>query len=264
MTLFVKEDAMEIDTTTPNPGRIYDYYLGGSHNFAVDRQVAEQLLALMPSTRPGARLNRWFLYDAVERLAQHGFDAYLDLASGLPTQGYIHEIVPDARVLYTDHDPVTVAYGQEIIGDTPNVRYMQANIRDPETILQVAETHFGGQRRIAICFVGATYFIDTPTLRSILDQLFAWCAPGSQMALSFLAGDTQTFQSSQFAAQYRRMHATVYPLEVAEMSEVLGSWRINAPGVVPLGEWNAVDDWRSESGIEDQPLDLYGVLVTKG
>lgn len=254
---------MEIDTTKPNAGRIYDYYLGGSHNFEVDRQAAEQLLKLMPSTRPGARLNRWFLYDVVERLAQQGFDAYLDLASGLPTQGYIHEIVPNARVLYTDHDPVTVAYGQEIIGDKPNVRYIQANISDTETILQTAATHFGGQRRIAISFVGVTYFLDKPTLRSILDRLFAWCAPGSQMALSFLAGDVSTFHSSQFAAQYQRMNAAIYPLGLPEISEVLGPWRIIEPGVVPLDEWNEVGDWRGESGIEDQPLDLYGVLVTK-
>jgi len=62
---------MEIDTTKPNAGRIYDYYLGGSHNFEVDRRAAEQLLALIPSAKPGARLNRWFLYDVVERLALH-------------------------------------------------------------------------------------------------------------------------------------------------------------------------------------------------
>jgi O-methyltransferase involved in polyketide biosynthesis len=254
---------MEIDTTKPNAGRIYDYYLGGNHNFEADRQAAEQLLKLLPSTRPGARLNRWFLYDAVERLAQQGFDAYLDLASGLPTQGYIHEIVPSARIIYTDHDPVTVAYGQEIIGDKPNVRYIQASLTDTETILQAAAAHFGSQRRIAICFVGVTYFIDKPTLRSILERLFAWCAPGSQMALSLLAGDVSTFHSSQFAVQYERMKAKIYPLELAEISAVLGAWRINEPGVVPLGEWNEIKDWRSEAGIEDQPLDLYGVLVTK-
>lgn len=255
---------MEIDTTTPNAGRIYDYYLGGSHNFEVDRRAAEQLLALIPSAKPGARLNRWFLYDAVERLAQQGFDAYLDLASGLPTQGYIHDLVPQARVLYTDHDPVTVAYGQEIIGDTPNVRYIQASLSDIETIVQAAATHFGSQRRIAICFVGATYFVDRPTLQTILDRLFAWCAPGSQLALSFLAGDVRTFQSSQFAAHYQRMRAPVYPLEVAEVVEVLAAWRTLEPGLLPLSAWNGVEEWRDEAGVEDQPLDLYGVLVTKG
>ncbi|MBV9787889.1 MAG: SAM-dependent methyltransferase [Chloroflexi bacterium] len=256
---------MEIDTTKPNAGRIYDYYLGGSHNFEVDRQAAEQLLKLMPSTKPGARLNRWFLYDAVERLAQQGFDAYLDLASGLPTQGYIHEIVPQAHVLYTDHDPVTVAYGQQIIGDKPNVRYIQANIMYPETILQAAETHFGGQRRIAICFVGSTYFVDKPTLRSIMEQLFAWCAPGSQMALSLLAGDVQAFTRSQYAAIYARMNATIYPLELPEVAEILGPWRIAEPGLLTLGEWHQLGEWRGEPGEEDadQPLDFYGVLVTK-
>ena len=166
-------------------------------------------------------------------------------------------------MLYTDYDPVTVAYGQQIIGDTPNVRYIQANLTDTATILQAAETHFGDQRRIAICFVGSTYFFDKPTLRSIMDRLFAWCAPGAQMALSFLAGDVQTFAHSQFAANYARMNAAVHPLETGEISEVLGAWRIVEPGLLPLSAWNEVDNWRDEPGIEDESLDLYGVLVTK-
>lgn len=253
---------MNIDTTKPNPSRIYDYYLGGNHNFEADRAAAGHLLKLMPSAKTGARLNRWFMYDAVQRLAESGFDCYLDLGTGLPTGGYIHDIVPSARVLYTDVDPVTVAYGQEIIGATPNVRYIQANVADIDTILHVAAAHFGTQRKIAVSFIGMTYFFDKPTLRSILDRIFDWCAPGSQAALSFLAGDLKTWERSEFAAIYRQMNASVYGLEVADLHDLLSGWRINEPGLLQLNQWNGVEQWRVE-GEEAQPLDLYGALVTK-
>lgn len=257
---------MDIDTTRPNPGRIYDYFLGGSHNFEADRVAAEQLLALIPSVRGGARLNRWFMYDAVERLSSNGFDCFLDLATGLPTEGYIHDIAPEARILYNDFDPVTVAYGREIISANPNVRYIQANITDTDAILRAATDHFGGQRRVAICFVGVSYFFDDAVLKTILDKMYAWCAPGSQMALSWLAGsdeDVEYFRNSQFSAMYQRLNSPVYGRTLDSVHNLLAQWKILEPGIVPLGEWNGVDQWRVEGGIEKGPLDLYGVLVAK-
>jgi O-methyltransferase involved in polyketide biosynthesis len=254
---------MDIDTTKPNAGRIYDYYLGGNHNFEADRNAAEQLLKLIPSTKTGARLNRWFMYDVVQRLAQSGFDCYLDLGTGLPTGGYIHDLAPNARVLYSDIDAVTVAYGQQIIGDKPRVRYIQANVADINAILQEAAAHFGAQRKITVCFIGMTYFVEPGVLRTILDRIFDWCAPGSQMALSFLAGDVSRWQQSQFAAIYRQMKAPVYGLEVADVYRLLEKWQIDDPGLQPLNQWNGVDEWRIEEGPEAQDLDLYGVVVTK-
>lgn len=259
--------SMEIDTSKPNAGRIYDYFLGGSHNFDADRAAAEQLLTLIPSARGGARLNRWFMYDAVERLAQAGFDCFLDLASGLPTEGYIHELVPTARVLYNDIDPVTVAYGRDIVGTNPNVRYIQANIADMDTVLSAAASHFGPQRRIAVCFIGVTYFLEDAPLQAIFERLYDWCAPGSQIAMSWLAGepgDVASFKSSQFAAMYKRLNSPVFARELSSVHAMLSKWRISEPGLLPLGEWNGVDRWRVEAeGIEEAPLDIYGVLVTK-
>lgn len=257
---------MDIDTTRPNAGRIYDYFLGGSHNFEADRAAAEQLLRLIPSARGGARLNRWFMYDAVERLAHGGFDCFLDVATGLPTEGYIHDLAPQARVLYNDFDPVTVAYGREIVGDNPNVRYVQANITDIDAVLRAAIEHFDAQRRIAICFIGVSYFFEDATLQSILDRIYDWCAPGSQMALSWIAGsadDVAQFESSRFAATYRQLNSTVYGREMNSIRALLSKWRIDEPGLIPLSEWISVDQWRDEGGIEEAPLDLYGVLVTK-
>src|SRR5689334_21611949 len=127
---------MDIDTTRSNPARLYDYLLGGTHNFEADRQAGEHLIKLLPSVRDAMVLQRGFLFDAVQRLAHGGYGFYLDLATGLPTQGYIHELAPNARMLYNDIDPGTVAYAREIIGNNPNIRYIQSNLIEIETILQ--------------------------------------------------------------------------------------------------------------------------------
>ncbi|KAB8141312.1 hypothetical protein F8S13_19650 [Chloroflexia bacterium SDU3-3] len=258
---------MEIDTSTPNAGRIYDYFLGGTNNFEADRVAAEQLLRLMPSSRSGARLNRWFMYDAAARLADTGLGCLIDLASGLPTVGYIHDLVPTARVLYNDHDPVIVAYGREIIGDNPLVRYIQSNLTDIAGILDAADEHFGGERRVGISFIGVAYFFDLPVLRDILGALYRWCAPGSKLAISWLAGepaDVARFASSSFAAMYRQLGSPVQPRTLDEVRELLGPWQIEQPGIIPLSEWNGVAQWRGdEAGQEESPLDLYGVIVTK-
>lgn len=254
---------MDIDTTKPNPGRIYDYYLGGHHNFDVDRATAEQLIALMPSAKSGALLNRWFMYDAVQRLAQAGFTCFLDLATGLPTQGYIHEHVPNARVLYTDIDPVTVAYGRTIVGENPNVYFLNTNITDISGVLQAADEHFQGEHKIAMSFIGSTYFFEDAVLRSILSQLHGWSAPGSQLALSWLAGDVAAFKTSTFAQRYRQMGAAIHPRELPDLYSLLQGWRVLDPGLIPLDQWNGVEEWRIPGGIEEEPLDLYGVIVER-
>jgi hypothetical protein len=99
-----------IDTSKPNAGRIYDYILGGSHNFEVDRQAAEGLLRLVPNIREGMRLQRWCLQDlAVELTEKRGFDIIIDFASGLPTNDHIHYVAPKGTtVIYSDYDPIIV------------------------------------------------------------------------------------------------------------------------------------------------------------
>jgi len=253
---------MDIDTSKPNPGRIYDYLLGGHHNFEADRAAAEHLLTMLPSAQNAARLNRWFMHDAVQRLAEHGYDCYLDLATGLPTQGYIHDLVPQARVLYNDVDPVTVQYGREIVGHNPNVRYVQANFNDIDTILKIAEEHFGSQRRIAVCFIGSTYFTDDDNLRRILDRLYAWCAPGSRIATSWIIANVTESEGAQVGDMYRRMNSAGYARSLETVQTLLTKWQIDDPGLIRLPEWLAVDNWRSENA-DVVAFELYGAILTK-
>src|SRR5687768_708519 len=134
--------AMEQNEAVPNAGRVYDYILGGHHNFEADRVVAERVLQLMPSMKNAMRLNRWFMHHAVQELVAGGFERFIDMATGLPTQGYIHDLAPDALVLYNDRDPVTVAYGKQIVGDNPKVKYVRADLNNIEAVLEAAEEHF--------------------------------------------------------------------------------------------------------------------------
>ncbi len=255
---------MEFDTGKPNGGRIYDYLLGGSHYFEVDRIAAEQMLTLAPSARPAAKLNRWFMLTAVSELVRAGYTHFLDLATGLPTQDYVHELAPNARVLYNDIDPLTVAYAREIIGDNEQVRYIQANITDLDSILAAADTHFHGERHIAICFIGSTYFVDEEHISSIIDRLYDWAAPGSAMAMSWLVANPADANDHPVIQLYRSMNSPVTLRTVERIEQLLKRWKVRDPGLRPLSEWLDIDsDWHIANGLNEIPFDMYGVIVHK-
>ncbi|HEX3200979.1 MAG TPA: SAM-dependent methyltransferase, partial [Actinomycetes bacterium] len=128
-----------INTGVPNPARIYDYFLGGKDNFPADREVADQVLAIAPVARDVVEDNRAFLRRVVRHLAgEAGVRQFMDLGSGLPTQGNVHEIAqevaPDARVLYVDNDAMVVTHSRALLaGD--NTVAIQADLREPEAIV---------------------------------------------------------------------------------------------------------------------------------
>ena len=111
-----------IDLSRPNAARVYDYLLGGAANFETDREFADKLLEVMPQARTAARLNRAFLRRAVRFCAAAGIDQFLDIGSGVPTSGNVHEIAPDARVLYVDNEPVAVTHSELLLQDSPSRR----------------------------------------------------------------------------------------------------------------------------------------------
>lgn len=254
---------MDTDQTKPNAARIYDYWLGGHHNFDVDRAAADQLLQMIPSARNGARMNRWFMDLAVNRLAAATFDCFLDLASGLPTEGYIHELMPTARVLYNDHDPVTVAYARQIIGETPNVVYLQSDIADIDTILQSADAHFGDQRRVAICLIGVSYFLDDAILQRTINAVHAWCASGSQLAISWVAfPDPPQPRTAQLLGIYQQLGTPVQARTLEKLRTFIAPWRLLEPGFRTLADWNEVESWvMPEDSAEGG--EMYGTFLIK-
>src|SRR3954467_11696204 len=118
---------------------MYDYFLGGSHNFAVDREAAKAVEKIYPGMTGTARANRNFLRRAVRYLCDQGIDQFLDLGSGIPTVGNVHEIAqhanPGARVVYVDVDPVAVAHSIALLAGNPLAIAVQADLRDADAVL---------------------------------------------------------------------------------------------------------------------------------
>ncbi|HEY6706598.1 MAG TPA: SAM-dependent methyltransferase, partial [Actinomycetota bacterium] len=129
-----------INTGVPNPARIYDYFLGGKDNFPADREIAEEVLAIAPVAREVVEDNRAFLRRAVEALTgEAGIRQFIDLGSGLPTQGNVHEIAqaaaPEARVVYVDNDPMVVTHSRALLaGD--NTVAIEGDLRQPDKVLE--------------------------------------------------------------------------------------------------------------------------------
>ncbi len=128
-----------VDTKRANPARVYDYWLGGTHNFLADQDLGRSLAAVEPNVRVIARANRAFIGRAVRFLAAAGIRQFLDIGSGIPTQGNVHEVAqqasPAARVVYADIDPVAIAHSKAILAANPNAAVIDGDVRDPGQVL---------------------------------------------------------------------------------------------------------------------------------
>lgn len=256
-----------IDSTIPNAGRVYDYVLGGTHNFEADRQAAEYMISLVPSTRKWVRMLRMFLQEAVLRLSQEGFDCFLDLASGLPTVDHIHWVVPHAKVIYVDNDPIVIVYGTQLLEGNPRVRYIEADIREIDALLRspVIPELFGDNRKVAIGFNAVTCFLTEEEIRRIVRALYKWAAPGSKIFATFETKDPNlmTPRMQQFLEMFDRMGSPYYFLTLEQSIELMRPWEADEPGFRPLAEWLGVEDQITEEDREGVGLEFYGAILVK-
>jgi len=180
-----------LDLERPNVARMYDYLLGGYHNFEADRLAAERVVQVYPHIRQAAYVNRAFLRRAVHFLIEQGIDQFLDIGSGLPTLGNVHEVAqganPAARVVYVDTDPVAVAHGKAMLVDNPNATAFQADARQPDQILNHAEVKklLDLGQPLGLLLVAVLHLLPDDdqaysTVRTLRDAL----APGSYIAIS--------------------------------------------------------------------------------
>ena len=175
----------EIDTSKPHPARIYDYLLGGKDNFAADRETAAIALEGWPTVRTAARENRAFLGRAVRYLAEEaGVTQFLDIGSGLPSVGNVHEVaqdvVPSARVVYVDNDPIVLAHARALLASRPEGKcaYIHADLRDPDYILrhQTTRETLDFTKPIGLILCAVLHFMPDedqpgPIVRKLLDAL---------------------------------------------------------------------------------------------
>ncbi|MHA6801388.1 SAM-dependent methyltransferase [Bounagaea algeriensis] len=248
--------APEVDTSAPNVARMYDYYLGGSANFAVDRDAADRALAVTPEIGRFARTNRSFLRRAVTYLCDQGIDQFLDLGSGVPTTGNVHEIAhqhnPHARVAYVDHEVIAVTYARRLLGGDPRVSVTHADIREPEQVLAapgVSEL-LDFTRPVAVLAVAILHFVpDTDAPAGILRSYRAACAPGSYVALTHAA--TVTMAEQEVVSGQRIYSSTTTPLIIRDRTEIaalLDGCRLVEPGLVPVNHWPTTNDETPANG----------------
>lgn len=238
-----------VDPSVPSSARVYDYLLGGKDNFAVDRAVAEKLLAVAPDSRLVARANRRFQVEAVRRLAEQGVRQYLDLGTGIPTAPSIHEtaraVDPSCRVVYVDYDPVVWLHVQVLLADAPGLAAVQADLRRPADIL--ADPHVTGlidfDQPVCVLMVGVLHFVmDHEDPRGIVAAFRERMAPGSHVVISHAMAESDPEAISQL-----RMATAGTPSQgrfrtEEEVRRLFDGFELIGPGLAPVHEWRMGPD----------------------
>ncbi|KAA5830709.1 hypothetical protein F1721_21940 [Saccharopolyspora hirsuta] len=234
-----------VNVTKPNSARMYDFLLGGSHNFEVDRRAAEDMQQIFPDAAFYARSNRAFLGRVVRYLIDAGIEQFLDLGSGIPTVGNVHEIAlerrPGARVAYVDHEPVAVRHARHVIGDDEDrVTITEADIRRPDEVLDAPGVRdlLDFSRPVAVLAVGVLPFVPGDEAAAVMAQYRDRTAPGSYAAVSHLSRIGMT--EEQMAAGLEIMRRTPTPEQPRtpeEVRDLLPGYTIVEPGVVPVPQW---------------------------
>jgi hypothetical protein len=246
----VTEDASwvppEIDTTKANIARVYDWFLGGEHNFRVDQDAARALIAIEPRARAIAWGYRAFLIRAVRYLAgEAGIRQFLDIGSGIPTARNVHqiaqEITPRSRVVYVDNDDVAVAHSKLLLDDNPDATVIQADLRDPKAILDHPETRrlLDFTQPVALLLAAVLHFIpDSDDPSGILATFRGALAPGSHIAISHACRDPIPDVADSLAAAFRsRFDASSTIRTREEIERLFNGFTLVEPGLVWLPSW---------------------------
>jgi hypothetical protein len=235
----------DIDIERPSAARMYDYYLGGSHNFAADRAAAAAMLAVIPDVPVGAQANRAFLRRAVRHLTAAGMRQFLDIGSGIPTLGNVHEIAqqaaPDSRVVYVDIDPVAVAHSEHILAGNPNAAVIQEDLRRPKSILEHDDVRrlIDFSQPVALMLVAVMHFIseeDDPA--SILTTLREATVPGSYLVMSHGTAESRPHEAAGGTAVYQRTSSPLTLRDRQQLRTLFDGYELVDPGVVFVPLWH--------------------------
>ncbi|WP_327039298.1 SAM-dependent methyltransferase [Micromonospora maris] len=257
---------IEIDLSRPSAARVYDYFLGGAHNFEVDRQLADQIAAMTPNLPATMRAGREFLRRAVRVLLDAGIDQFLDIGSGIPTVGNVHEVAqaanPQARVVYVDIDPVAVAHSRELLAGNESTGVIHADLRDPQRIL--AETRalhlLDFDRPLGILLAGVVHFVpDADRPGDILATLRAAAAPGSHLVISHSTFEDQPQEMLDAQRLSARTSTEITLRSRDEITSFFGDWTILEPGVVHMELWRP--DSPSDVAADAQRFGAFGAVA---
>lgn len=252
-----------IDINRPSIARVYDCSLGGFHNFTSDRQLVEKMREMMPEALLMARANRGFLTRAVRFCLQAGVRQFLDIGSGIPTSGNVHEVArriePESRVVYVDSDPVAVAHSQAILGDDDKAAIIEADLREPKLILEHPAVHrlINFDEPLGLMMVAVLHFIaDEEDPRGLIDQFANRMVPGSYLIMSHGTADGPPGgQMTQVTNLYRQVVADNTMRTRDEVLALFGGFELIPPGLTWPEQW--VQPGEDEVPTRAEPLCGY-------
>ncbi|GAA3248138.1 SAM-dependent methyltransferase [Dactylosporangium siamense] len=242
---------------TPSAARVYNYMLGGSHNFAVDRAVAEQAIAAMPAVRVAGQLNRAFLRRAVQFLIRSGIRQFIDLGAGIAAVGAVHEIAwqldPECTVAYVDNDPVVAAYNEQILSGDARAAAVHADLRDHDAVL--ADPGLAAvidlTRPVGLLMVAVLHNLpDGDDPYGVVDGYRARLAPGSFIAVSHATMPPgMPAPASDAQAQYNRTDNQLVLRAQPDVERFFTGFDLVEPGVTYADAWRPDDGDPTDHGI---------------
>ncbi|WP_460064418.1 SAM-dependent methyltransferase [Streptomyces sp. YKOK-I1] len=261
--------AVEIDTSKPHPARMYDWYLGGKDNYPVDEAMGRQMLALDPRVPVMARVNRAFMHRATRWLARNGIRQFLDIGTGIPTEPNLHqvaqEIAPDARVVYCDNDPIVLAHAAALLRSTPGgvTEYLQADVRDPATIVEGARKTLDLTRPVALSLVALLHFVpDQDGAHDLVDRLLAELPSGSYLMMTHATADFTPEESAAATEKLKAAGVTLALRSREEFSRFFDGLDLVDPGVAVVPDWHP-ELGEPVPGQEDGVIPGYGAVARK-
>jgi O-methyltransferase involved in polyketide biosynthesis len=256
----------EIDTTVATSARIYDYWLGGKDNYPVDREMGEQIRAVLPGIVEMARDQRAFLVRVVTYLAREaGIRQFLDIGTGLPTADNTHQvaqrIAPEARIVYVDNDPLVLVHARALLTSTPQgvTDYIDADLREPDKILREAARTLDFTQPVAITLLGVVHHVtDADQAHAVVQRLLDAVPSGSYLVISHTSS-TVTGTAMEEAVRLWNEAGSV-PIVIRSPKELAGFFdrlELVEPGVV------STTRWRPDPGTSRDEVDEYCAVGRK-
>ncbi|WP_371517702.1 SAM-dependent methyltransferase [Kitasatospora sp. NBC_01300] len=270
MTRDDEDDEIDLQLHRAHSARMYDYYLGGTTNFAADREAAGQAIAVFPAARVAARANRDFVQRSTRLLASQGIAQFLDVGTGIPTSPNLHEVAqginPQARVLYADNDPIVFAHAQALLLSSPEglTSYLQADVTDPAAILtskELAKT-IDVTAPVALSLNALLHFVpDDQDAYRIVGQLKDALAPDSALAISHGTPDFGPAEAERITQVYAAAGTTVRMRTREQIEHFFDGWDLLDPGLCPTHRWRP--EGVAEQGITDAQVSAYAAVAVK-
>jgi hypothetical protein len=256
----------KLDTTVPHSARIWNYWLGGKDNFAVDRAAGDEYIKVFPGVVEMARASRNFLARTVRYLAgEAGVRQFLDVGTGLPTVDNTHQIAqrvaPRSRIVYVDNDPLVLVHARALLVGSPEgvTDYLDADLHEPEQILAAAAKTLDFDQPVALILSGILGHVpDTGEARDIVSRLMGGLSSGSYLSINdgtrVVAGEAL----AEAQDGYNDTGAVPYQLRSPEeIASFFTGLELVEPGIVscPL--------WRPDPGDTPVELDAFGGVGRK-